>query len=50
MYRIVNEDNPIEANENRTVSMWLQAPHKKGPKSIKVLVYYNVSSDYSKIK
>lgn len=44
-----NKDQ-IQANETKIVKLWIQAPYKKGQKSIKVLVYYNVGKDYPKMK
>lgn len=36
--------------ETRRIKVYVQAPHKKGKKSIKILIYYNVPENYPKIK
>jgi hypothetical protein len=50
VYKISDENAPIQPNETRIVSLWLQAPYKKGAKSIKMMIYYNVPQDYPKLK
>lgn len=40
----------IVTGETKKMSAFIQAPHRKGRKSIKVLVYYSVPDDYPKIK
>lgn len=40
----------IKPGETRRMSAFIQAPHRKGRKSIKILIYYNVPENYPKIK
>lgn len=40
----------IEPNQTKRISAFIQAPHRKGRKSIKVLIYYSVPENYLKIK
>lgn len=41
---------PILPNETKKISAFIQAPHRKGRKSIKILIYYSVPENYPKIK
>jgi hypothetical protein len=43
-------NRPIQINETKRFSAFIQAPHRKGRKSIKILIYYNVPENYPKIK
>ena len=43
-------DNLLQPNETRRIGFYVQAPFKKGKKSIKILIYYNVPDDYPKLK
>lgn len=46
-----DEDNkPIMPNETRQIKAFLQAPHNKGPKLVKILIYYDVPESYPKLK
>lgn len=40
----------IVIGETKKMSAFIQAPHRKGRKSIKILIYYGVPDDYPKIK
>lgn len=40
----------LQPNETKRISAYVQAPYKKGKKSIKILIYYNVPDNYPKIK
>ena len=40
----------IQPNETKKFSAFIQAPHRKGRKSIKILIHYNVPENYPKIK
>lgn len=40
----------FKANETKKLSVFIQAPYRKGRKSIKVLFYYSVPDNYPKIK
>lgn len=42
--------NPLNPSEKKKISAFIQAPHLKGRKSIKILIYYNAPEDYQKIK
>lgn len=44
------DGNSIQPNEIKNISAYIQAPHQKGRKSIKILIYYNVPSGYPKVK
>lgn len=37
-------------NESKVVTIWLQAPYKKGPTDIKLLIYYTMPNNYPKIR
>lgn len=45
-----NEVKPILPNETRRIKAFLQAPHNKGPKLVKILIYYSVPESYPKMK
>ncbi|KAG5681973.1 hypothetical protein PVAND_011372 [Polypedilum vanderplanki] len=49
---IDSRDNDCQLNPNETkeVIAYIQAPFKKGKKSIKILIYYNVPENYPKIR
>lgn len=36
----------IQPNEVKKITAFIQAPYRKGRKSIKILIYYNVPEDY----
>lgn len=40
----------IVTGETKKLSAFIQAPHRKGRKSIKILIYYSVPDNYPKIK
>ncbi|CRL02155.1 CLUMA_CG015335, isoform A [Clunio marinus] len=44
------DNQQIKAGETRKISAFIQAPHRKGRKSVKILIYYNVPDNYPKIK
>lgn len=43
-------ESQFHPNEIRRISFYVQAPFKKGKKSIKLLIYYNVPENYPKLK
>lgn len=43
-------DNLLHPNEIKRIGFYVQAPFKKGKKSIKLLIYYNVPDNYPKLK
>lgn len=45
-----SNQKPIMPNETRQLKAFIQAPHVKGNKSLKILIYYNVPDNYPKIK
>ncbi|XP_035788395.1 trafficking protein particle complex subunit 8-like [Anopheles albimanus] len=44
------EENCISPNQTRTVTIWVQAPYTKGPKDVKLMLYYAMPADYPKLK
>ncbi|XP_053675032.1 trafficking protein particle complex subunit 8 [Anopheles nili] len=44
------DGNFIAPNETKTTTLWLQAPYSKGPKDIKLMIYYAMPQDYPKMK
>lgn len=50
--RILNKDQneTISPGITKKLRAFMQAPHKKGRKSLKILVYYSVPENYPKIK
>lgn len=50
--KILNKDQneSIAPGSTKKLKAFMQAPHKKGRKSLKLLVYYNVPENYPKIK
>ncbi|XP_062542620.1 trafficking protein particle complex subunit 8 [Armigeres subalbatus] len=45
-----SEGNAISPMETKTSTIWLQAPYVKGPKNVKLLIYYGMPADYPKLK
>jgi trafficking protein particle complex subunit 8 len=45
-----NNHKSILPNETKQIKAFIQAPHVKGQKTLKILIYYNVPENYPKIK
>lgn len=45
-----SDNQDLGPDESRQIKIYVQAPHKKGKKSIKILIYYNVPENYPKIR
>jgi len=48
--KILDDNTPMKPNTTKTLSAFIQAPHGKGRKSIKILIFFSVPQDYPKIK
>jgi hypothetical protein len=44
------ESNCINPKETKVIKIWLQATYKKGPKNVKLMIYYAMPQDYPKLK
>lgn len=43
-------DQPMQRNETRSCRLWLQVPYKKGAIEMRVLAYYSLPVQYTKLK
>lgn len=50
VYKLLVGDSILNPKETRMTTIWLQAPYKKGPIDMKVLIYYSMPNGYPKIK
>jgi hypothetical protein len=45
-----DSEGPLQPGETKRIVAYVQAPFKKGKKSIKIIIYYNVPDNYPKIR